>query len=192
VGGLSLGAVLAAERRENVVTRAVFRHIIRAVFLCGFMASDATRSERQSPPDVTYWHAWTDGNGVSHQTRRLISGFSMEPIASGTVPQWLGPSVTEEMRSLFTVLPAGWTCEWHENPAPQWIIPISGKWGVETMDGTKVVMGPGEISLGQDQGSKLIDGRRGHRSWVEGNEPAVLMLFQLGDGFKLPSMPNAA
>ena len=175
-----------------MVTRVFTYHTISEVFRCGSMASDDSRTEQHSAPDVTYWHVWTDSNGVSQQTRRPISGFAMEPIASGTVPQWLGPSVTEEMRSLFTVLPAGWKCEWHENPAPQWIIPISGQWGVETMDGTKVVMGPGEISLGQDQGSQLIDGRRGHRSWVEGNEPAVLMLFQLGDGFQLPTEPNAA
>jgi hypothetical protein len=140
-----------------------------------------------SPPEVAYWHVWTDANGVSHQSRRSITGFWMEPIVSGAVPQWQGPSVTEQIRSLFTVLPVGWVCDWHENPAPQWIIPVSGQWGVETMDGTKVIMGPGELSFGQDQGTLLVDGCRGHRSWVEGNEPAVLMLFQLEEGFQLPS-----
>lgn len=138
-------------------------------------------------PQVEYWHVWTDSDGISHQSRRRISGFKMAPIASGAVPQWIGPDVKEKMRSLFTILPAGWTCEWHENPAPQWIIPISGRWGVETMDGTKVIMGPGEISFGQDQGTQSSDGRSGHRSWVEGDEPALLMLFQLENGFQLPS-----
>ena len=48
------------------------------------------------------------------------------------------------------------------------------------MDGTRVEMGPGELSLGEDQGCiKDAQGRNGHRSGVVGNEPAVLMTVQL-------------
>jgi hypothetical protein len=43
--------------------------------------------------------------------------------------------------------------QWYENPAPQWIIPMSGRWFVGTMDGHRVEMGPGDASLGEDQGS---------------------------------------
>jgi hypothetical protein len=77
------------------------------------------------------------------------------------------------------VLPAGWIGEWHENPAPQWILPISGQWWVEAMDGTRVEMGPGEFSFGEDQGCRESNGRKGHRSGTIGNEPAVLMTVQL-------------
>ena len=31
--------------------------------------------------------------------------------------------------------PKGWVGAWHENPAAQWIIQLSRRWFVETMDG---------------------------------------------------------
>ena len=78
------------------------------------------------------------------------------------------------------VLPVGWVGEWHENPKPQWIIPLSGRWFVETMDGKRVEMGPGEVSFGGDQNTKTdAQGRKGHRSGTVGNQPAVTMLIQL-------------
>jgi len=43
--------------------------------------------------------------------------------------------------------------DWHENPVPQWIVPLSGRWFVETMDG--------------------------HRSGALDAQPAMLMLIQL-------------
>lgn len=77
-----------------------------------------------------------------------------------------------------TVLPAGWVGDWHENPKPQWIIPLAGRWFVESMDGQRVEMGQGEISFGADQNTKEMDGRKGHRSGTVGNAPAVLMIVQ--------------
>ena len=47
------------------------------------------------------------------------------------------------------------------------------------MDGTRSEQGPGEFSLGEDQGSILSGGRRGHRSGTVGAEPAVLMTVQM-------------
>ena len=131
-----------------------------------------------TPPDVSYWHVWTDADGISRQSRKPIEGFAMASIAQGAAAQWLGPRTEAETSVLFTVLPPGWVGEWHENPAPQWIIPISGGWGVETMDGTRVEMGPGEVSFGDDLGTKELDGKSGHRSWTVGDKPAVLMLVQ--------------
>ena len=73
--------------------------------------------------------------------------------------------------------------EFHKAPiqpaaAPQWIIPLSGRWFVESMDGVRVEMGPGEISFGEDQNTRQVDGKRGHLSGTVGPEPAVLMLVQ--------------
>jgi hypothetical protein len=48
------------------------------------------------------------------------------------------------------------------------------------MDGTRVEMGPGDLSLGEDQGCITDEqGRNGHRSGTIGDEPAVLMTVQL-------------
>ncbi len=79
---------------------------------------------------------------------------------------------------MFTVLPVGWIGEWHENPKPQWIIPLSGRWFVESMDGQRIEMGPGDISFGADQNTKPLDGKKGHLSGTVGGEPATLMLIQ--------------
>jgi hypothetical protein len=80
---------------------------------------------------------------------------------------------------MVTVLPVGWVGDWHENPKPQWIVPLSGRWFVESMDGGRVEMGPGEFSFGGDQNTRETGGRKGHLSGTVGNEPAVLMLIQL-------------
>jgi hypothetical protein len=48
------------------------------------------------------------------------------------------------------------------------------------MDGNRVEMGPGDLSLGEDQGC-IADaaGRKGHRSGTIGDDPAILMTVQL-------------
>ena len=47
------------------------------------------------------------------------------------------------------------------------------------MDGTRIEQGPGEFSLGEDQGCVDHDGRKGHRSGTVGEVPATLMTVQL-------------
>lgn len=130
-------------------------------------------------PKVGYWHLWTDEHGVSHQTRCELDRFELKGVGN-IAPQWNDQQSRTDATVVFTVQPVGWVGEWHENPAPQWIVPISGRWWVESMDGTRVEMGPGDLSLGEDQGS-VADGekRKGHRSGTIGDEPAVLMTVQL-------------
>jgi hypothetical protein len=130
-------------------------------------------------PRVGYWHLWTDEHGVSHQQRCLLTEWDFAGVGDAD-PQWNNRQQRGEATTVFTVQPVGWVGEWHENPAPQWIVPLSGRWFVESMDGTRVEMGPGEISLGEDQGCVAgADGRRGHRSGTVGESPAVLMTVQL-------------
>ena len=75
-----------------------------------------------------------------------------------------------------------------ENPMPQWIIPLSGRWFVESMDGHRVEMGPGEMSFGEDQNTRATGTRKGHRSGTVGDEPAVLMIIQ-PEGGPHPNSP---
>jgi len=131
-----------------------------------------------TPPRVPYWHLWTDAAGVSHQTRCALNHFVMAAMGAGAAPQWQGTRTRDGMTVMVTVQPVGWVGEWHENPKPQWIIPLSGRWFVESMDGTVVEMGPGEFSLGEDQNTRPTNGRRGHRSGTVGDAPAVLMVVQ--------------
>ncbi len=130
-------------------------------------------------PSTAYWHLWTDDQGVSHQSRCSLTEFELAGVG-GAAPQWNDKQARGEATVVFTVQPVGWIGEWHENPAPQWIVPLSGRWFVESMDGQRVEMGPGELSLGEDQGCVGdAHGRKGHRSGTVGAEPAHLMTVQL-------------
>ena len=142
-------------------------------------------------PTLSYWHVWTDDEGVSHQTRCELTAFEQESMGGDAAPQWNNRLMQDAAEVLFAVLPVGWVGEWHENPRPQWIVPISGRWYVETMDGTRVEMGPGEVSFGGDQNTRPnADGHRGHISGTVGDEPAKLMVIQLQGDEYLAAKPE--
>jgi hypothetical protein len=141
-------------------------------------------------PRVQYWHLWTDAEGISHQQHCALSEFELKSMQPPADPQWQGTRRSGAMSMLITVQPVGWEGDWHENPKPQWIVPLSGRWFVESMDGTRVEMGAGEISFGGDQNCRERSGRRGHRSGTVGDVPAVLMVVQLDDG-PAPGLPCA-
>ena len=144
----------------------------------------------EATPNVSYWHLWADADGVSHQDKCSFTDFELGSIGGGAEPQWKGDRTRGKMTVMMTVLPVGWAGDWHENPLPQWIIPLSGCWSVEAMDGTRVEFGRGEISFGGDQHCRDREGRKGHRSSTVGDEPAVLMLVQLEDA-PAPTSPCA-
>lgn len=131
-----------------------------------------------SKPQVAYWHLHTGEDGISRQTRCVMTQFELKSMMPPAAPQWQGVRHHDGMTVMITVQPVGWVGTWHENPAAQWIIPLSGRWFVESMDGTRVEMGPGEISFGEDQNTTETDGRVGHLSGTVGEEPAVLMVVQ--------------
>lgn len=137
---------------------------------------------------VPYWHLWVDADGISHLTRCRMDRFILQSMQPPAQPQWQGEKHSGAMTTMVTVQPVGWIGTWHENPKPQWIIPLSGRWFVESMGGDRVEMGPGELSFGGDQHCRETDGRRGHRSGTVGDDPAVLMVVQFDTG-SAPSAP---
>ncbi len=128
-------------------------------------------------PQVPYWHLWVDEQGVSHQQQCALTDYEAQSVGPAD-PQWNNKQPRGEATVVFTVQPVGWIGEWHENPAPQWIVVLSGRWFIESMDGTRIEQGPGEFSLGEDQGCSAREGRLGHRSGTVGDVPAVLMTVQ--------------
>ena len=132
-------------------------------------------------PTVRYWHLWRDANGISHLQSCSMTKFTLQTMQAPAAPQWQGEKASGAMTTMVTVQPAGWVGEWHENPKPQWIVPLSGRWFVEAMDGARVEMGAGELSFGGDQNCRELAGKRGHRSGTVGDAPAVLMVIQLDD-----------
>ncbi len=140
---------------------------------------DTSASKKTDRPVLHYWHLWTDEAGVSHQKCCTLTAFEQQSM-DGAAPQWNDRQDQRPSNVLFSVLPVGWIGDWHENPKPQWIVPLSGRWYVESMDGTRVELETGEISFGGDQGCAAdAQGRKGHRSGTLGNQPAVLMIVQL-------------
>jgi len=142
--------------------------------------ASASTAAGQEKPTVPYWHVWTDENGVSHQKRCKLSAFELQSISPGAAPSWIDKQHAPGATVLMVVQPVGWVGEWHENPEPQWILPLSGRWFVETMDGKRVEMGPGDLSFGGDQNCKPdAQGRKGHRSGTVGKQPSVNLIVQL-------------
>jgi hypothetical protein len=132
-------------------------------------------------PIVPYWHLWASADGISRLTKCAMTEFELKSMKPPADPQGQGRPITGQTTTMVTVQPVGWIGAWHENPKPQWIVPLSGRWFVEAMDGPRVEMGPGEISFGGDQNYREIDGKRGHRSGTIGEIPAVLMVVQFDD-----------
>jgi len=146
----------------------------------GAASSGASEGEGKpgEKPTVSYWHLWTDAKGVSHQKQCALTTFELKGVG-GAAPQWNNKHPEHPSTVVVTVQPVGWVGDWHENPAPQWIIVLSGQWWIESMDGTRIEQGPGEFSFGEDQGcTESADGRKGHRSGTIGDQPAVLMTVQ--------------
>ena len=144
------------------------------------------------PPHLSYWHVWADDEGITYQTRSVYSSFDKQSVGGKAAPEWIATLLTAKANIVFFVQPVGWIGDWHPNPKPQWIVTLSGRWFVETMDGTKVVMGPGEVQFGGDQTTKPdAQGRFGHRSGTVGDELLSLMAFQLDGDEWLGLKPGA-
>ena len=136
-------------------------------------------TEAASKPKMPYWHVYVDDEGMSRQQRFELSEFELKGIDPSVEPQWNDKMDPTKAGVTFTVLPVGWVGDWHENPKPQWIAILSGRWFVETMDGHRVEMGPGELMMGEDQHTKERDGRKGHKSGTVGSEPCTMIVTGL-------------
>ena len=149
-------------------------------------------SAEAEKPVIPYWHLWADDAGATHQTRCELTNFEWQSMGGKAASQWNDHLLAGESKLLFSILPVGWNGDWHENPNPQWIAVLSGRWYVESTDGTRVEMGSGEISFGGDQTAKVGgQGRIGHRSGTLGPEACSLMIVQLDPKVWAGARPGA-
>jgi hypothetical protein len=143
-------------------------------------AAPAGAGDRPAPPQATYWHNWTDSHGVSHMTRCAFHTYDLKTMSKPAGPQWQDPQPAGRATIISTIQPPHWNGAWHPDPKVQWIIPLKGSWYVEAMDGTRVTMGPGDVSLGEDQLSRPDgQGHVGHYAGNVGDGPVTLMVIQL-------------
>lgn len=139
---------------------------------------DNDGKSEDNPPRLPLLHMWTDKDGKSRLAHTFMTGFGMKSISGDADPQWLRPFPGKVSSIKFAVLPVDWVGDWHESPSPQWVIPIRGCWYLETQDGRRVEMGPGDIHFGQDQDTEEIGGKKGHKSGCVGDEPCYQMIVQ--------------
>lgn len=137
---------------------------------------------QQDKPAIDYWHVYTDESGTSRQRKRQLTNFKLESMGGDSGSQWNNKLMSGATQVIFSELPADFDGDWHENPQPQWIIPLSGGWWVETMDGMRTEMRQGELSFGADQGTT---NEKGHRSGVLDGKPCRMMIVQFTDEERL-------
>ena len=129
-------------------------------------------------PSVPYSHLHVDARWCQPPIALRPDRYEFKGVGPAD-PQWNNKLNRCEATVVFTVQPVGWVGDWHENPAPQSIVVLSGRWWIETMDGTRIEQGPGDFSLGEDQGCTETGGKKGHRSGTIGDQPCCLMTVQL-------------
>lgn len=129
-------------------------------------------------PKLSYLSMYVDDQGRSRLSLCELGGFARKSLGDSAAEMWMRRFPGTPSEVWFTVLPVGWVGDWHETPGPQWVAALSGRWWIETADGNRIEMGPGEIHWGQDIGTCE---RRGHRSGQMGNVPCVQLMVRYGD-----------
>lgn len=153
--------------------------IVRSLLLVVPLVPAAASPPPHPAQPLAYWNVWVDGNGGTHQSRCIVHAFSPLSLGPGTQEIWIDKLPQQPGAVLIAQFPVGWTGQWHENPKPQWVIPLSGHWFVQTTDGHRVEMGPGDASFGGDQGARPdAAGHAGHLSGTLGDQPVTLMFVQ--------------
>ena len=133
-------------------------------------------------PAVSITHITTDENGRTVTRQLPISDFTSQRTIETSPLMWATPPIPDPISRSVWVMPIGWEGGWHTNPQKQLVIPLSGRWWVQTQDGARTTLGPGEISLGDDLDAVPDEaGRIGHGSGNAGDEPVVLLMIKISD-----------
>ncbi|MFP1841497.1 cupin domain-containing protein [Lonsdalea quercina] len=158
------------------------RHLFPLLLVAGLSQAQASDIRNTIP----YWSVWVDKAGISHQAKCQLDTLKLEQFSAKGDPEWVSQEDLLTSRYVFNIMPVGWVGPWHKNPSPQWIIPLSGRWFVQTMDGKRVEMGPGEISFGYDKNAGTFGNKVGHMSGAVGKEPAKVMVVQVTSALENP------
>ncbi|MBS1063577.1 hypothetical protein JK185_11055 [Gluconobacter wancherniae] len=165
-------------------------HCLRLITTLGTLLSCAlTHSASATPvsdkpnfPTLIYWDNWTDKQGVSHLTKCKLSAFRQTPSIAGEDKVWAGTEHTGMATVITKVQPPKWKGGWSETRQVQWVVPLSGTYFVQAMDGTSVELNAGDMLLSEDQNSvRDHDGHVGHLSGNVGDDAVALMITQFAN-----------
>lgn len=139
-------------------------------------------SDARVLPKIYQAHVTTDAAGHTVTHRCQLPELSLQRTIGDSPPLWATEPVLDTLSRSVWVMPPGWRGGWHRNPRRQLVVPLSGAWWVETQDGIRTVMRPGDLHLGDDTAAVPDEeGRVGHDSGTEGEEPVVLLLIPIED-----------
>lgn len=145
-------------------------------------------TERESPandgrdpaisPSMPFWEMKAGADGRSTIEPGALAGFVRDSVSGDAAPIWMHRFQGAVKAVWFNILPVGWVGENHPSPALQWVVPLSGRWFIETQNGTRVEMGPGDIHWGADLSGDGARESTAHRSGQLGDVPCVQMMVQ--------------
>jgi hypothetical protein len=132
------------------------------------------------PPSVPFWYMKPGVDGRSTIEQQKLADFVLRSVSGDTAPIWMREFHGNVKAVWFNVMPVGWVGELHPSPALQWVVPLSGRWFIETQDGKRIEMGPGDIHWGADLdlAGTGVDPTVAHRSGQIGDIPCVQMMVQ--------------
>ena len=131
-----------------------------------------------NPPTIPYWEMQIASDGRSTIDLRWLDEFFIRDVSGKATAIWMRQFPGTVKAVWFNILSVGWIGEWHPSPALQWVVPISGRWFIETQSGVRVEMGPGDIHWGADVVAGEAHGQVGHRSGQLGDLPCVQLMIQ--------------
>lgn len=119
---------------------------------------------------------WTGGDGDSLFEEGWID------LAQGARGDSVGEAVPAVQVS-FQETSSGGSWDWHQDPAPRFVITLSGTLEFETKSGATFTIRPGDVLLAQDNTGT------GHRWKLVGEEPWRRAYVVYQDGADLPFKP---
>ncbi len=69
--------------------------------------------QNNEKPKLSYWHVWTDEDGISRQTRAELNSFEKESMGGDADLQWNNHLLASGAKVLFSELPVGWVGSWY-------------------------------------------------------------------------------
>ena len=144
-----------------------------------------------NPPSIPFGKMQSASDGRSTIEREWLDRLSLRSVSGDEAAIWMREFPGVVTAVWFNILPVGWIGEWHPSPALQWVVPLSGRWFIETQDGIRVEMGPGDIHWGADIVRGAVHGQVGHRSGQLGDVPCVQLMVQFHEAADQAFPPRA-
>jgi hypothetical protein len=134
--------------------------------------------QTEEKPRIPYWHLWTDADGVSHQTRCLVTEFELQSISGPAQPQWQGHRTKAEVTVMRRCFPSVGPVNGMRIRSPNGSFPCPAAGLSSPWMGSASKWDPVRSRSEPTRTRGKWAGRKGHLSGVVGDEPAVLLLIQ--------------